>query len=167
MIRCGRAALLAATAIFAAGCGGALRNSPRTIRYAAHDFRDGRPVSLTDYRRQPILLTSFASWCAECIVELPRLERYYRSHADPTVVAVDLDGASGRRAALALVARNRMTMPIWVDGDSRFVSEFNAPGTPMTVLLTADHRVAKTWFGPVAFDTREFAATVTRRLRSP
>ena len=159
-----RAALSVLIASFAVGGCGATARHP--IDYAARAYVGGQPVDLTAYAGEPVVLTSFASWCGECIGELPGLERYWRGHRRPTIVAVDLDDASGRRAAAALVGRNHLTMPIWVDAARRFVSVFDTPGTPTTVLLDRHHRVVRKWFGPVEFEGAAFRTAVAKVVAS-
>jgi thiol-disulfide isomerase/thioredoxin len=43
-------------------------------------FRTGQTERLAVYRGQPLVINFFASWCAPCLVELPRFEEAYQAH---------------------------------------------------------------------------------------
>jgi len=106
-------------------------------------------VSTADLRGKPLLLTSWATWCAVCKTELPKIERLYkrqRSHGLQIVaVNVNAEGASYmvRRIASSL----GLTMPLWSDPDNAYTAKFHGVGVPTTVLLDADGRIAQVWQG--------------------
>ena len=43
---------------------------------------DGKTVSLTDFRGQPVLLNFWATWCKPCVYEMPSIEKSWRELKD-------------------------------------------------------------------------------------
>jgi peroxiredoxin len=61
-------------------------------RFAAQDIA-GRTIRLDGYRGKYLLVDFWATWCAPCIGELPRLQAAYRTYHDAgfEIVSVSLD----------------------------------------------------------------------------
>jgi cytochrome c biogenesis protein CcmG/thiol:disulfide interchange protein DsbE len=80
MVRASRIAFglacLAATSIVIAGSQGPVVDAP------APDFHvvtfDGKPLCLSDFKGQVLILNFWATWCTPCKRELPLLNTYYR-----------------------------------------------------------------------------------------
>lgn len=58
------------------------------------DDRDGRRVSLADFRGRPLLLDFWATWCGPCRETMPFLEQVHRKHGARglQVVAINIEG---------------------------------------------------------------------------
>ena len=136
------------------------------ISYSARSFEGDRVVSTSALRGRPALLTSWASWCTECRVELPQLERYWKSHKNDglRVVAVNLDTSGGVGPAARTAAEFGLTMPLWSDEDNRFTSVFGGVGVPMSVLFNRSGGVERIWQGPIDFEDPDAIAPITRLL---
>ena len=50
----------------------------------------GRLISLKDYRGKIVMVNFFATWCPPCKDEIPRLEKFYKSHAKDGFVLIGL-----------------------------------------------------------------------------
>ncbi len=59
---------------------------------AAPDFTlktpDGKAVSLADYRGHYVVLDFWASWCPDCIKDLPNMKRMYDSYGERGIVFI-------------------------------------------------------------------------------
>lgn len=125
---------------------------PRPLTYEAVDAVTGEPVSLTDLRGRPALLASWATWCAPCRKELPRLEQLHKAQGDDglQVVVVNLDSPGKDSATIQEIAAGYgLTMRQWRDSEDTFTVAFKGFGIPMSVLL--DHRgvVVHRWYGAI------------------
>lgn len=165
-----RGVIVAAAALFAVlvGCSspdaragspsGAAADRDDTVQYRAADALTGRPVDLTDLRGRPVLLSSWATWCAPCRTELPALERLHRDRGDDglLVVTVNIDSADADEAAVRAMADELgLTMTQWRDEQDTFTTTFKGIAIPMSVLLDPDGRVVETWHGPLDPDDED------------
>ncbi len=77
-----------------------------TVEYAAVDQATGEPVDLSSLAGQPVLLTSWATWCGPCAEELPAIQRLYEERRDEgfEVVAVNVNAAGPDEPAIAPMA---------------------------------------------------------------
>lgn len=70
-----------------------LENSSLNVGDIAPDFElpslDGKPMRLSQFKGQPILLSFSASWCPDCRVEAPLLQDLHESHPELIVLLVD------------------------------------------------------------------------------
>ncbi|MBJ7455800.1 MAG: TlpA family protein disulfide reductase [Thermoleophilia bacterium] len=137
-------------------------------REAAYEARldDGAAVTAVSLRGAPALLSTWATWCAECKGELPGLETLWRGRRDEglQVVAVNVDGHGIDRGVKAMIRDFGLTMPVWRDPDNNFAASFSTVGVPTTVLLDAGGRVVRTWFGPTDFEGSDVAGEVDAAL---
>ena len=107
---------------------------------------DGRRMSFEDLRGRVVLLDFWATWCAPCLAELPRLRRLHEELEDAglTLVGVSLDAMEPRRFA-SWTRRQRVTWPQVRDGRSyggALPRLFGIEQLPATVLVDRDGRMA-------------------------
>lgn len=107
----------------------------------------GQPVHLAAVRG-PALVNVWASWCAPCIDEMPRLERLHTSAGGRLLVlgVVTDDRAAPARA---LVAKLGVTYPSLLDADGTVRRHLGVPGPPITLLVDGRGRVVRRIVGGV------------------
>jgi thioredoxin-like negative regulator of GroEL len=151
--------VLAAVLALAAGCGGS--SGGDAASYRATDMGTGEDVSVEDLQGRPILLVSWATWCAECDELLGGLQAFTDSPAAEgvEVVAVNLD-ASDTAEIDAKIDEHGLTTGLWRDRRNEFKSEFGALGVPTSVVIDVDGAVVASFPGAVDFAGED----VTRAL---
>ena len=113
---------------------------------AALRFRtiDGRTVSLEDLRGQLVLVDFWATWCAPCLAELPRLRELHEKFGGRlTIVGVNLD-VMERRRFVSWIRRNGVTWPQVQDGrgyNGELARRFAIDSLPATLLFDGEGRL--------------------------
>jgi peroxiredoxin len=98
---------------------------------------DGDYVALADYRGQVVLLNVWATWCDPCIRELPELKRMHEQLHDKgfTVIGLNTDVRGKLSAVKAMVIRNQLPFPTWIDFESKSQVTFKLNGYPTSFLI--------------------------------
>lgn len=150
--------VLIMAATLATGCDtGALPTAGRTPGtvlaamapdYSARRLGGAETVSLQDLRGKPVLLNSWATWCAECRTELPAIQKLSETYRDRglQVIGVNVD-EGGDAGPIAFAAQRGLTFPMVHDEHTRYQAAFRAVGVPQTELISASGRLVKIWQG--------------------
>lgn len=148
------------------GCGGqevpsSLGPGDPAPEFSLKDLH-GQKVSLKDYRGKLVLLNFWATYCEPCREEMPDLMALYDAYKakDVVVVGISLD-ETGAAAVRPFVEALKIGYPILL-GDSGIFTRYRGFGTPMTVLIGRDGKLAKKWVG--AKSRQEFEKTVGQHL---
>ncbi len=111
-----------------------------------------RSVRLADLRGQIVVLTFWASWCAECRVEQPALNTAWDRFRDAGVVLVGVNFQDSPPDALAYVAQTRTAWPVVADPGSRTALAYGVYGIPETFFIGPDGRVDAKRVGALSYD---------------
>ena len=108
---------------------------------------DGGKWSLADQRGKVVLVNFWASWCPPCRMETPDLVAAQRKYADRgfTVIGVTLDD-NPREAVPPFVKQYGIDYPILLPSPEVGAT---ISSLPTSILIDAQGRVAKTYFGMV------------------
>lgn len=158
----GAVALLSATLALATAIGSSgATASPERQAWRAVDL-EGRAWSSDALRGRVVLVDFWATWCAPCLAELPRLRQLHATYAarDLVIIGVSLDRSSVRDFR-SWLQRQGITWPQVreVGGyDSPLAAQFGVEVLPASFLFGRDGRL-------VARDLRgEALAAGIRRL---
>ena len=97
---------------------------------------DGFNVTLDQFRGKVVLLNFWATWCGPCKVEMPAMERLYRSFSrtEFEILAVSTD-AQGAAVTRPFQQEAGFTFPVLHDADFRIGLRYGARQLPMTFLI--------------------------------
>lgn len=105
---------------------------------------NGRPLSTRDLRGRVVVLDFWATWCAPCLAELPRLQRAHARYGDRLViVGISLDVVS-RATLTGWLRRHRVEWPQVYDGrgwSSPVVGAFGIEAIPSSLLVDSSGRL--------------------------
>ena len=139
-------------ALFAAGCVGD-RMAP-DVGNPAPPFEavtlDGTAIASTELAGTPYMLNIWATWCAPCRDEMPKLEQLYRSYAARgfQVVGVSVDDSGSRDQIVAFTEEVGVTFPIYHEPSWAIMDAYLLLGLPGTFLIDRDGRIVRKWTGP-------------------
>lgn len=97
---------------------------------------EGFNVTLDQFRGKVVLLNFWATWCGPCKIEMPAMERLYRSfnRGDFEILAVSTD-AQGAAVTRPFQKETGFTFPVLHDADFRIGLRYGARQLPMTFLI--------------------------------
>jgi len=130
----------------AAGAARVLGATPETARHALatatlHTL-DGHDDSLARLRGHVVVVNFWASWCAPCRREMPRLaalDAELAAHGDHVIaVSIDDDPANARR----FLATHALALPVAVDGPNGLARALDLQQVPVTLVLDRDGSIA-------------------------
>jgi thiol-disulfide isomerase/thioredoxin len=112
---------------------------------ASYDWKvrtlGGDPFPLERVKHEVLFLNFWSIACPPCLAELPSIQQLHDQLAAEGIVfmCIALDGEADR--VREAVARNHLTLPIFLlDGDN-LPTVFDAEGIPATYLVAADGRI--------------------------
>jgi thiol-disulfide isomerase/thioredoxin len=121
---------------------------PEAPAFSLRDL-DGHPISLARFRGSVVLLNFWATWCAPCRAEIPRLIALQKTLGGRGLrvvgISLDDDPAPVRPAYEEL----RMNYPVAI-GDARLAERYGGIlGLPATFLVDCDGRIASKHSGEI------------------
>jgi cytochrome c biogenesis protein CcmG, thiol:disulfide interchange protein DsbE len=119
---------------------------------------DGKPVSLSQFKGQPVWLTFGASWCPDCRTEAADVEATYKANqaGGLAVLAVFISEPATDVASYAQKAG--LTFPIAVDQQEQIASAYRTMGIPTHYFIGRDGTIRSVRIGALSKD--DMAAAV-------
>lgn len=121
----------------------------------------GKVQTLSAYRGRIVVLNFWATWCTECLRELPSLKTFAGANRD--VVVLGIASERDPDALRAFLASSPLPYPVVVDatGDV-FVKKYLVRALPATIIVDRQGFIAERIFGAEDFQSRGFREKIGR-----
>jgi cytochrome c biogenesis protein CcmG/thiol:disulfide interchange protein DsbE len=95
------------------------------------------PKGIEAYRGKPVLLNIWATWCAPCREEMPRIQRLYKELGDSglVVVAISIDNPGMADAIREFRKEMGLGFEILYDDSGKIRDDYQTTGVPETFLI--------------------------------
>jgi thiol-disulfide isomerase/thioredoxin len=131
--------------------------------------KDGKPLSLANWKGRVVLLNLWATWCAPCRKEMPSLAELQKQlgSKDFEVVAISLDREGEEVAAKFLEETNATSLTLYLDKDSNSLDKLQAVGLPASLLIDRQGREIGRILGPAEWASPEAVDLVKAAIAEP
>lgn len=97
---------------------------------------DGSPHRLSDYKGNVVIISFWASWCTECVAELPALEDIHRSFADRGIVILSISIDRDEEAMRKVLRKFPASYPVLRDTSGEvFIKLYTVTSLPTLLLV--------------------------------
>jgi peroxiredoxin len=128
---------------------------------------DARQLSMTEYRGTVIVLTFWASWCLECRVEMPALERLQREFSSRGLAIIGVNARENKEAVGRHAKELGLTFPLVLDPDGKINALYGVIGLPTTFVVGRDGRAIAFAIGPRQWESAPARALIEALLAEP
>jgi peroxiredoxin len=105
--------------------------------------------TLADYKRHPLLLNVWATYCEPCKQEIPSLERLYKAYGDKglRIVSVDIEDNVSEDSIRTFARTYGMTFDLLHDPTHQIEKVYQVTGYPETFVIGPEGTIRKKWIG--------------------
>jgi thiol-disulfide isomerase/thioredoxin len=125
---------------------GDLRAGGRIERLVMPALEGGGNRDYSAYAARPLVINFFASWCPNCIAEMPDFERVHQA-AGGEVAFLGVSQSDAPQASIDLAAETGITYDTAIDRQGAFFNALGATGMPTTVFVRPGGEIAQVWVG--------------------
>jgi thiol-disulfide isomerase/thioredoxin len=138
-----------------------LLGKPLQLRFTA---TDGTAVDLAQLRGKVVLIDFWASWCPDCVRELPEIQRLDHAYRASGLVILGISLDRDRQAMGNFLAKKRINWPIYFDGKgwgNTYAVEYSVRQIPEIWIINKEGIVERT-----SADVSSVDAAVQRFLKT-
>ena len=123
------------------GFAGDFRVGGRIERLTLPKLEGGGTIDYAQFSDRPMVLNFFASWCPNCIAEMPGFEEVHQELGD-RVVFLGVSQSDARGASIDLAHETGITYPAGFDQQGAFFNAVGTTGMPTTLFIEPGGRIA-------------------------
>lgn len=95
----------------------------------------GEPVTLSQFRGQPVVINFWATWCVPCRREMPALQQAFVEHQEEGLVILAVNQREETNLVEPFVDELGLTFEILYDSDGAVNKAYQVTGLPRTVFV--------------------------------
>jgi thiol-disulfide isomerase/thioredoxin len=113
-----------------------LSNAAEVSPKLSIETMSGTQFDLSAKGTQPLYIKFWATWCQDCIAQMPHLERTYRQYQGRVrVIAINLGMNDDEESVKKVIKHYGLTVPIAIDKNGDLAQKFNLVATPMHLVF--------------------------------
>lgn len=116
-------------------------------------LNNGETFTLSDRKGQVVLLNFWATWCSNCVKEMPAIEKLYEEYGNQVVI-IGVNVGEDKSTVDAFIDTKNYTLPIAYDTESNISNLYPSAGIPYTVIIGKDGLVTETFLGAKDADSQ-------------
>jgi len=121
---------------------------------------------LSDYRGKVVLLNFWATWCKECVEEIPSLNSAIEKYKDQGLVVLGISIDREWKPIEKLLKTTPMQYPVLLDHTGAvFVGSYTIVRLPSSILINRDGFIIRKIPGSQDFDSRVIQNMITDLLK--
>ncbi len=127
---------------------------------------DGKTYRLSELRGKVVVLNFWATWCPDCIEEMPSLQKAYTRFKNDGLVVLGVSIDRKKEKVAQFVKRLKITYPILLDtsGDV-FIKKYTVIGLPSTFIIDRNGVISERIIGRYDFTSKVFQEKIQRLLK--
>jgi len=129
----------------------------------------GQSVSLADSKGNIILINFWATWCKDCVQEMPEFEKLYQKYQGKglSVFAISID-KKGQAAVETFFKKKdlKLTFPILLDSDGKVARAYRVAWVPVTIVIGRNGKIMETVLGARPWGSEKVMKSFDRLLKS-
>src|SRR5262245_15079571 len=96
---------------------------------------EGNAIETSSFRGKVLLVSLWASWCRECLSELPVLEVLQREYVDGEVVILALNAGESRLKVQSFLERHPLSLAVGLDASGKVRRRLRTRVLPVHALV--------------------------------
>jgi thiol-disulfide isomerase/thioredoxin len=125
---------------------GDIRAGGRLQRLELPKLEGAGRIDYKNLSNKPLVINFFASWCPNCVGEMPGFEQVHQQLADQ-VGFLGISQSDAASASIALAHQTGITYPTGIDRNGVFFNATGGVGMPTTIFVRPGGQIAEIWVG--------------------
>ncbi len=127
--------------------------------------RDGGNVKLSELAGNVVMVNFWASWCAPCRVEMPKLNQLYNKYKDLGFVLLGVNVEEQQKPPLNFLQKRPVDFPILWDNRNEVSKKYKVIAMPTTVLVDRSGNIRYIHQGYKEGDEKKYRKIIKKLLR--
>ena len=112
---------------------------PKPKPFPAPDFAlsdlDGKKVSVSDYKGNPLIINFWATWCIPCIQEMPDLEKLYKERKKDGLELLMINAKESTEVVKKYIEEGGYSFRVLLDENGDVMRKYQVFGLPSTFFI--------------------------------
>jgi len=126
---------------------------------------DGKIVDVSDFKGKIVFLNFCTTWCPDCRVEMPEMEKLFKRFKEDNFVMVSINLRESSQKVSAFFKKHKLTFIALLDSDGSVRTGFGIRSIPTTFILDKQGGLLGKAMGPREWGGRKATALFEELVR--